>query len=175
MKGKLHIGGPHLLDGNLDIDIFAKKNQKIAIVAKVVQTPIENNSGYNISSTLSIYSQGQRLKVDIDEHLAFTRNLIDYASVLSYTDENQRPKSTGIQFTANLQEAHLLIFSPDKQLIKADAQIELTKNSQKVETDVAIFGREPVVHIWEVKDFNSFKYFVFEKSEYIFINPKITF
>lgn len=162
VKGKIHVGGQHLLDGNVDIDIFEKKNQKIIVTAKLLKTEI--NQGYNVTGNLEIISQGQQLNVDLDQHLTLSRNAIGFGSLLSYTDERRKPKSTGILFSANLQEAHLLIRSPDQEFVKADSRIDVTKNSQKIETDVAVFGKDPVVISLEVKDLNSFKYLYQSKS-----------
>ncbi|XP_046492116.1 apolipophorins [Neodiprion pinetum] len=164
VKGKLHVGGAHLLDANFDIDVFAKRNQKITVVAKVLQTPINDNTGYNVTGSLSVTSPGQRLKVDVDEYVTISRKEIAFGSFLAYTDEHQKPKSTGVEFYVNLQGVHLLIKSPDQELIKVDSKLDLSKNIQKIDTDIAIFNRAPVIITLEVRDMNSFKYLAYERN-----------
>ncbi|XP_046751140.1 apolipophorins [Diprion similis] len=162
VKGKLHVGGAHLLDANLDIDVFAKRNQKIIVVAKVLKTPINDNTGYNVTGSLSVTSSGQRLKVDVDEYLTVSRKEIAFGSFLAYTDEHQKPKSTGVEFSANPQGVHLLIKSPDQELIKANSKLELAKNSLKIDTDIAVFNNAPLITTLEVRDMNTFKYLAYE-------------
>ncbi|XP_012266095.2 apolipophorins [Athalia rosae] len=163
VKGKVHIGGAHLLDANVDIDVFAKKNQKIVVTAKLFKEFVK--SSYNVTGIVSIVSRGQQLKIDLTENLHITDGDIFFESLLSYTDEHQKPKSTGITFAFDVKELHLLVKSPDKDLIRVDSKIQLSKNLQKVSTDLSIFGKDPVVITFEVKDLNTFSYSSYAKNK----------
>lgn len=156
VRGKLHYGGEHLLDANVDIDVFAKKTQKINVVAKLNRQNIEN--GHNVTSLIEVNSRGQQLKVDLKSHVAISNSQLGFGSVLSYTDVNQKPKSVGVLFAADSTKAYLLATSPDKELLKVDAKLQLKKNLQKLDTEVVILGNKPIVVNFEANDWNSFTY-----------------
>ncbi|KAL0104310.1 hypothetical protein PUN28_017203 [Cardiocondyla obscurior] len=164
VKGKLHYGGEHLLDANVDIDVFSKKTQKINVVAKLNRQNIER--GHNVTSVIEINSRGQQLKVDLKSHLAIAEYKFGFGSVLSYTDVHQKPKSVGALVALNPTEAYLLVTAPNKELIKADAKWELKKNLQKFDTEISIVGNKPIVINYEAHDWNRFTY-----TEYFKDNP----
>ncbi|XP_012523598.1 apolipophorins [Monomorium pharaonis] len=156
VKGKLHYGGEHLLDANVDIDIFAKKTQKINVVAKLHQQNIEK--GYNITSVIEVNSRGQQLKVDLKSHLAVSDTKLGFGSTLSYTDIHQKPKSVGILFATDDTQVYLLVTGPNKELLKVDSKLQLQKNLQKLDTEIVILGNKPIVMNFEAHDWNSFTY-----------------
>ncbi|XP_035725460.1 apolipophorins-like [Vespa mandarinia] len=164
VKGKLHSSGQNLLDANVDIDVFAKKTQKINIVAKVLNLPIQE--GYNLTGFLQVLSKGQQLNVEHKTHLTISKNEIGAGSIFSYTDINQKPKSIVELFSANLNEVHLLITSPNKEIIRSDAKMEFTRNLQKLEIGIEtnILDGNPYVTNFEAKDFNNFKFVQYEKN-----------
>ncbi|XP_018393503.1 PREDICTED: apolipophorins [Cyphomyrmex costatus] len=164
VKGKLHYGGEHLLDANVDIDVFAKKTQKINVVAKLNQQNIDK--GHNITSIIEVNSRGQQLKVDLKSHLTVSDSQFGFGSMLSYTDVHQKPKSLGVLFSADSNEAHLLVTSPNKELIKFDTKLQLKKNLQKFDSEIVILGNKPIIINFEAHDLNSFTY-----SEYQQDNP----
>ncbi|XP_008560242.1 apolipophorins [Microplitis demolitor] len=163
VKGKLHYGGEHLLDANVDIDLFAKKAQKITIVTHIVKHEIPK--GYNITGAFEIGSRGQQLKVDLQQHLVLSTSEVGFGSFLSYTDINQKPRNVGSLFSLNLHGAHLLIQGPDKDLLRADTTMEWSKNLQKIETECSLLGNPPVVVSFEAHDLNSFKYQSYQKDK----------
>ncbi|XP_011691522.1 PREDICTED: apolipophorins [Wasmannia auropunctata] len=164
VKGKIHYGGEHLLDANVDIDVFAKKTQKINVVAKLNRQNIEK--GHNITSLIEVNSRGQQLKVDLKSHLAISDTKFGFGSMLSYTDVHQKPKSVGVLFAADPTEVYLIMTSPNKELLRVDTKMQFTKNLQKFDTEVAIVGNKPIVSSFEAHDWNSFTY-----SEYLKDNP----
>ncbi|XP_018353837.1 PREDICTED: apolipophorins [Trachymyrmex septentrionalis] len=156
VKGKLHYGGDHLLDANVDIDVFAKKTQKINVVAKLNRQNLDK--GHNITSVIEVNSRGQQLKVDLKSHLAVSDSQFGFGSMLSYTDVHQKPKSLGVLFSANYKEAHLLVTSPNKELLKFDTKLQFNNNLQKFDSEIVIVGNKPIVVNFEAHDFNSFTY-----------------
>lgn len=163
VKGKLHSSDQNLLDANVDIDVFAKKAQKINIVAKVLRLPIPK--GYNLTGSFQVLSKGQQLKIEHKTHLTLSENEIGAGSIFSYTDVNQKPKSLIQLFSANLNEVHLLITSPNKEIIRSDAKMEFTKNLQKIEVETNILDGKPCIISFEANDFNNFKFVEYEKSK----------
>ncbi|XP_071631577.1 apolipophorins [Temnothorax longispinosus] len=156
VKGKLHYGGEHLLDANVDIDVFAKKTQKINVVAKLNRQNI--NKGHNVSSVIEVSSRGQQLKVDLKSHVAISEYELGFGSILSYTDVNQKPKSLGVLFSADPTETYLLVTSPNKELLQLNSKLKLSQSVQKFDAEVAILGNKPIVINFEGHDWNSFTY-----------------
>lgn len=163
MKGRLHYGGEHLLDANVDIDIFAKKTQKISVLAKVNRQALQK--GCNLTSVIEVNSRGQQLKVDLKSHVAVSDSAVGFGSALSYTDVNQKPRSTGILFSADFNKVYLLASSPSKELLKVDAKLQLQKNLQKLDAEIAVIGNKPTVINVEANDWNNFKYLEYQQGE----------
>ncbi|XP_019888404.1 apolipophorins [Ooceraea biroi] len=157
VSSKIHYGGENLLDANVDIDLFAKRVQKISVTAKVKKQDIDNH-GHNITSVIEVNSQGQQLKVDLKSHLVYSKKELGFGSMLSYMDQHKKPKNVGILFSVNPTEGYLLVTSPNKDLIRVTAKMELQKNLQKLEADVAILDNQPLVIVSELHDWNNFKY-----------------
>lgn len=163
IKGKLHSGGDNFLDANLDIDMFAKKTQKINVVAKIVKIPM--TKGYNVSSTLEFTSKGQQLRVERNSHLALSPTEVKFGSTLSYNDIKQNPKTIGVVFSANLKEAHFLLQGPNQDLIKADSKMEFTKNLQKIDSEVKVLDNPAALINFEAKDWNSVNFAYAHKGD----------
>jgi hypothetical protein len=165
VKGKLHYGsGEHLLDANVDIDVFAKKTQKMNVVVKLMNQNIKE--GLNVTSIIEVNSRGQQLKVDLKTHLAISNTDFGFGSILSYTDVHQKPKSVGILFAMDPTQAYLLVTSPNKDLLKIETNLQLKKNLQKFDSEVTIMDNKPIVVNFEGHDWNSFTF-----SEYYQDNP----
>lgn len=162
VSGKLHYGGENLLDANMDIDLFARRVQKISVMAKVKRQNI--NNGRNITSVIEVNSQGQQLKVDLKSHVVYTNMEIGFGSILSYTDQHKKPKRVGVLFALDPRKAHLYVMSPNKEIIRADAKMQLQKNLQKLDAEVAILNNQPIVINMEVNDLNNFKYQEYAKG-----------
>lgn len=163
VKGRLHYGGEHLLDANMDIDMFSKKTQKITVVAKVNKQSIDS-SGYNITSLLEMNSRGQHLKIDLKSHVALTKNAVGFGSFLSYLDRHQKPKNVGVLFSADDSEIHLLATAPNKEIIRADAKLQVHKNLQKLDAEIVVVGNKPIVANFEAKDWSTFTYLEYQKG-----------
>ncbi|XP_011166991.1 apolipophorins [Solenopsis invicta] len=161
LKGKLHYGGEHLLDANVDIDVFAKKTQKINIVAKLNRQDIEK--GHNLTSVIEVNSRGQQLKVDLKSHFAIGEDKLGFGSILSYTDINQKPKSVGILFDTDETQLYFLVTGHNKELLKVDSKLHLQKNVQKLDTEIVIVGKSFMTTL-EAHDWNSFTYTEYNKD-----------
>ncbi|KAL6440757.1 hypothetical protein ACFW04_003301 [Cataglyphis niger] len=162
VKGRLHYGSQHLLDANVDIDVFAKKTQKISLVAKLSQQNIDK--GYNLTSVIEVNSRGQQLKVDLKSHAVLSENTIGFGNILTYTDSKQKTKNVGILFSADSKETYLLVTGPNKELLKIDAKLQLEKNLQKLDAEIAIVGNKPIIINIEANDWNSFKYLEYQQD-----------
>lgn len=163
VKGRLHYGGQHLLDANVDIDIFAKKTQKISIAAKLNQEKI--NKGYNLTSVIEVNSRGQQLKVDLKSHVALSDYTIGFGNIFTYTDLHQKTKSVGFLFAADSTELYFLANAPNKELLRVDARLKLEKNLQKFDVIIAIVGNKPIIINIEANDWNSFKYLEYQEGK----------
>lgn len=163
VKGKLHYGGEHLLDANVDIDIFAKKTQKINVVAKLNRQNIEK--GHNVTSVIEVNSRGQQLKVDLKTHMAISDDKLGFSSMLSYNDVHQKPKSVGVLFAADSTQAYLLVTAANKELLKVDSKLELKKNLQKLDTEVVIVGNKPIIMNFEAHEWNTFTYLEYQQGK----------
>lgn len=155
VNGRLLFGGENIVDGNVNIDVFTKKTQKINIVVKLTKAAIPR--GYNMTGLVEVTSRGQQLKVDLKEYLALSMNEIGFGSWLSYNDVEQKPKMIGMQFSANAKEAHLLVKAPSKNVIKMDSTINVNKNLQKIDTDLQVLDKTYLMNL-EAKDLNSVKF-----------------
>lgn len=167
MKGYLHYGGDKLLDANLDIDVFAKRSQKISIVANVQRQQIPD--GQNVTSLVEVNSRGQQLKLDLKSHLAISKKQIGFGSFFTYNNVKQKPKTLGALYSADLNHVSLLITLPDKQLIKDDWKFDITKNTQKVNRELSLLDSTPQILNFEANDFNRFKLETYLKSESILL------
>ncbi|XP_066596058.1 apolipophorins [Prorops nasuta] len=162
VNGRLHYGGEHLLDANLDIDLFAKKSQKISALIKLQRQQIPN--GYNLTNHVEINSKGQQLKVDLKNHLAAATDAFGLGSILSYQDNNQKQKTVGGLLAVNLKQASLVVFVPGKELIRADAKIDISKGHQKVDGEIAILNNKPLVLNVESNDLKDSKFTLYKKD-----------
>jgi hypothetical protein len=161
LSGKVHYG-ENMLDANLDIDLFARRAQKISVVAKVQKQEIGN--GRNITSVIEVNSQGQQLKVDLKSHIVYSDKQFGFGSMLSYLDYHKKPKSVGMLFSMDPMESHLFITSPNKEIIRANVKTQLQKNLQKLDSEITILNKHPIAVNIEMHDWNNFKYETYEKG-----------
>lgn len=173
VKGYLHYGGDKLLDANLDIDVFAKRSQKISIVANVQRQQIPD--GQNVTSLVEVNSRGQQLKLDLKSHLAISKKQIGFGSFFTYNNVKQKPKTLGALYSADLNHVSLLVTLPDKQLIKDDWKFDITKNTQKVTRQLSLLDSTPQILNFEASDFNRFKLETYLKSKSILFLYHIIF
>ncbi|XP_011871153.1 PREDICTED: apolipophorins [Vollenhovia emeryi] len=164
VKGKLHYGGEHLLDANVDIDVFGKKTQKINVVAKLNRQNIEK--GNNVTSVIEVTSRGQQLKVELKSHVAISELHVGFGSMLSYTDVNQKPRSVGVLYSSSPKGGYLLVTALNKELLKFDEKIQVEKNLLKVDGELTILDNKPIIMNFEARDWNSFAY-----TEYVQDKP----
>lgn len=163
VKGRLHYDNEHLLDANVDIDMFSKKTQKITVVAKVDKQEID--SGYNITSVFEMTSRGQHLKIDLKSHAALTKHAAGFGSFLSYLDRHQKPKSVGVLFSVDSSEIYLLATAPNKEILRVAAKYQLQKNLQKLDGEIAVVGNKPIVVNFEAKGL-TFKYLEYQQGRF---------
>lgn len=167
VKGRLHTGGDHLLDAYLDIDVFAKKSQKISVVANVQRQPIAE--GTNVTGVVEVNSRGQQLKLDLKSHLTLSKQQAGFGTFFTYNDVNQKPKTMGVLSSVDVNHAFFLVTLPDKELLKDDWKMEFSKNVQKIDRELSVLGEPPHVMNFEANDLNRFKLQVYSKGEIIIL------
>ncbi|XP_014235825.1 apolipophorins [Trichogramma pretiosum] len=157
VKGNMLAGvGEQLFTGNVDLDVFASKNDKITVNARVARSAIPK--GYNVTGNFNVLSKGQQLDVKSDNHFAVSSSSIDVGATLHYTDKAKQPKSLGADFTADPKKVEVYVYVPGKDLLKYRMNIDIAKDAQKVSAEAAVLGNKPRVANLEVKDYNSFKF-----------------
>lgn len=161
VKGRLHYGGEQLLNANMDIDVFAKKTQKITLVAKMKRLEIEK--GYNFTSEIEMHSRGQQLNVILKSHVEVSKRSSGFGSVLSYTDQHQKPKSVAVLYHADPAQMYFIVTGPNRDLLRITTNMQLQKNLQKIDSYWAIADMKPYVVNFE-HDWNSFKYSEYQEG-----------
>ncbi|XP_015429625.1 PREDICTED: apolipophorins [Dufourea novaeangliae] len=163
VKGRVHYGGEQLLDANLDIDVFAKKSQKISIVANLKRQGVPD--GNNVTGLVEVNSRGQQLKLDLKTSLALTKNEIGLGGFFTYNDVNQKPKTMGVLFSADVNHIDLLVTLPDKVLIKDEWKMQISKNTQKIDRELTLLDEPTNVMNFEGNDLNRFKLVTYRKDK----------
>nr|XP_012148156.1 PREDICTED: apolipophorins [Megachile rotundata] len=163
VKGSLHHSRDRLLTANLDIDVFAKKSQMISLVANVQRQPITDGS--NVTGSVEVNSRGQHLKLDLKSHLTLSKQQAGFGSFFSYSDVNQKMKTMGVLFSADVNHISLLATLPDKELIRDDWKLQFAKNRQKIDRELSVLGETPNVITFEANDFNRFNLQIHPKDK----------
>ena len=96
VKGNVHCNNDQLLNANLDIDVFAKKSQKITVAVNVQKQELPE--GRNLTSSIEVNSRGQQLKLDLKSHLTISTKQIGLGNFFTYNDVKQKPKNFGCSF-----------------------------------------------------------------------------
>ncbi|KAJ8687230.1 hypothetical protein QAD02_023024 [Eretmocerus hayati] len=156
VKGKMNVGGEQIFGANVDIDLFKTKTDKITADVKLVKREIPK--GYNTTSSLNVYSKGQLIDVKSNGHVAVATGLVDLGHVFSYTDVILKPQNFGAYFSATPEKVDVHVFMPTKDVIKSHTTINVGKDLQKIDSELSVLERDPVVAVVELKDYNSFKF-----------------
>lgn len=155
VKGKMHYGGENSLDANLDIDVFAKKQQKITLNAKIQREQLPN--GFKLTTAVDMNSRGQALKVEYKDQLTLATNEVSASASLAYNDRNQKPKSIEAKFSLTPKAGHASIQALNKNIVKYDSKMDLSKGAQKYEAEYELLDYPALKDTFEAKDYNSFK------------------
>lgn len=166
VKGNLQYGGEQLFNANLDIDVFAKRAQKITIAANLQRQEIPN--GRNVTGLVEVNSRGQQLKLDLKSHLTVSSKQIGFGSLFTYNDVKQKPKTLGALFSADTSHVSLLVTLPDRELIRDEWKLDISKNKQKIDRELSLLGESPRVLSLEASGFNKFKLEGYVKGEQLY-------
>ncbi|CAK9823680.1 unnamed protein product [Anthophora retusa] len=134
LKGWLQSGGNQLLSANLDIDLFAKKSQRIVITTNL-----------------------QLEKNDDLRNLTASKDKLGAGSFFTYNDVNQKPKTMGGLVAASWDKLTLFLTLPDKELVKENCDMAISRDTQKIDCEISILGEVPTIYELEAKDWNRFK------------------
>lgn len=168
VKGNLNVGDERLLYANLDIDVFAKKSQKISITADVQRRPI--NGGNNVTSEIQVNSVGQKLKLSLDSWVVYSDKEVGASSYFMYNDVQQKSKSLGGSISADWNRVDLLLTLPDKELISDQWRLDFSKDTQSINRELSLLGEPADVFKFEAKGLNSFKATIYRQGE---LNPRL--
>lgn len=164
MKGNVHCNNDQLLNANLDIDVFAKKSQKITVAVNVQKQELPE--GRNLTSSIEVNSRGQQLKLDLKSHLTISTKQIGLGNFFTYNDVKQKPKTLGALFSADTSHVYLFVTLPDKELIKDDWKLDISKNKQKIYRELSLLGEAPCVMSYEANNLNPFKFEAYFKGKF---------
>ncbi|XP_043521132.1 apolipophorins isoform X2 [Frieseomelitta varia] len=176
VKGNLQYGGEQLFNANLDVDVFAKRAQKITIAANLQRQEIPD--GRNVTGLIEVNSRGQQLKLDLKSHLTVSSKQIGFGSLFTYNDVKQKPKTLGALFSADASHVSLLVTLPDRELIRDEWKLDISKNKQKIDRELSLLGDAPRVLSLEASDFNKFKLEVYLKDipkDKVIVNGQMVF
>ena len=164
VKGNVHCNNDQLLNANLDIDVFAKKSQKITVAVNVQKQELPE--GRNLTSSIEVNSRGQQLKLDLKSHLTISTKQIGLGNFFTYNDVKQKPKTLGALFSADTSHVYLFVTLPDKELIKDDWKLDISKNKQKIYRELSLLGEAPCVMSYEANNLNPFKFEAYFKGKF---------
>ena len=82
----------------------------------------------------------------------------------TYNDVKQKPKTLGALFSADTSHVYLFVTLPDKELIKDDWKLDISKNKQKIYRELSLLGEAPCVMSYEANNLNPFKFEAYFKG-----------
>ncbi|XP_017879492.1 apolipophorins [Ceratina calcarata] len=162
VKGNIHSSSEHPLHLNLDIDVFAKKSQRISIAALIERERLQK--GINITGSIEVNSRGQQLKLDLKSHLAIFLNQLEFGNSITYNDVNQKPKTMGIYYSADIKQVSALITLPDKEVFRDEWKMDMSKNALNLNRELSLLGETPRVMTFEIS-WNSVKFEAYRKDK----------
>lgn len=161
--GVISIGGPqNLLSVNVDLDVFADKNQKVLLEAKVAA--LEIPSGRNITVNIGAKSKGLALDVQLLGHLALSPEAISASQFLVYQDVKQGSRNAGVYAKLSKEKLVLVATVPGSILLKIKSDLKIARDVQSIDSTIDLFGLKPIAVQGEIKDFNSVILSVFRKG-----------
>ncbi|KAK1130809.1 hypothetical protein K0M31_018919 [Melipona bicolor] len=155
VKGNLQYGGEKLFDANLDVDVFAKRAQRITFAANLQKQVIPD--GRNVTGLIEVNSRGQQLKLDLKSHLTVSLKQVGFGSLFTYNDVKQKPKTLGTLFSADASHVSLLVTLPDQELLRDEWKLDISKNKQKIDRELSLLGESPRCLSLEANGLNKFK------------------
>lgn len=140
----------------IDLDIFAKKNQKITVTVKAHAEKID--SGYKIVGEGTAVSKGLNLDAKYSEIMSVsTKEFLYHLKIDTQVDKSKYENE--ILTKVNPKKMELLAKVLNKNIAHFDANMELSKDSQVIDATISGLGTEKggdyIAHT-EVKNFNSF-------------------
>lgn len=143
-------------ESTIDLDIFAKKNQKITVAVKAYVEKLD--SGYKIVGEGNAVSKGLNLDAKYSEVLAVSTKEFYYHLKLD-TQIDKSKYENEILAKINPKKVELLAKAFNKNIAHLDANMELSKDSQMIDATISGIGTEKggdYLSHTEIKNFNSF-------------------
>lgn len=154
-----------LIEVNIDLDVFGKKQQKISINGFSKATKLEN--GYKVLSEINAVSKGLNLDAKVTELISLQMKDVHYDYKLLYNFDKTKSE-THFVARANAQEAELLVKLMNKELLHTESKLQLSKESQTVDSTHSAYGLKPITTHFQLKNFNTMIYTLAQKE-----NPNV--
>jgi len=130
-----------LLDATVDFDVFAKKNQKVTLTAKLLKNQVP--AGCNITGFFS--AKGKIVDITVESGAEVSTNGIEYNYILTYKDAQQKTKQAQVLFELTLANLLLYVKSPTSDLLKFERKItSLPDGNKSIKGTIFVLGLQPL-------------------------------
>lgn len=146
---------------NVDIDVFGKKSHKISINGESIVTKLDN--GYKIVGDMAVVSKGFDLNMKSHEFLSVQPTDFSYGYDFNYQLEKSKCNCK-LLAKLNKENGEVLVRLMDKDLVHVESKMDLTKESQTVDSTITTYGMKPYVTHFQVKNFNTMVYSMAKKD-----------
>ncbi|GLV37036.1 apolipophorin [Carabus blaptoides fortunei] len=146
---------------NVDVDIFAKKNQKISVGGFTVMTKLDQ--GYKFVSNLNAASKGLNLDLKASEVINLEPQNLHYELKCAYQLEKIKQDNI-VSGTLNPKKAEILLKLLNHNLLHIDSKLQISKDSQVADTKISAVGITDAVSHVEIKNFNTFIFTLAKKA-----------
>ncbi|XP_075230090.1 retinoid- and fatty-acid binding glycoprotein apolipophorin [Lycorma delicatula] len=150
-----------VVDAKVDLDVFAKKEQKIIVEYKFIRNV--EKEGYNLRESLHI--KGGSIDVEYKQILVATKPHLNYNLVFSYTGVNKAKKESKFSVDLTSTKGEMLFKIPEGTLYLVRTKIKgHLSNHLIIETDYEFLGEKYAESV-EIKNQNNLKYaFIYDKG-----------
>ncbi|XP_031633758.1 apolipophorins-like [Contarinia nasturtii] len=142
-----------LISGSLTFDVFKNTNQAIVVAAKYANSD-SSSKGFNLTSELSLKSQGLGLNYVFRDNagVSFARRAV------SYTYEFRGPTAKerfGVYLVGDPKKVDFSIVLFDEELVKGSGEVDVAKKTASIQSTYKLLGTEPI-HSHATASLNAF-------------------
>lgn len=149
------------------VDIFPEESKKVVITGKsTIGKPEGSKVGYEGKSILEVKSKGLNVDIKVGESVVVDEKnyALRYKSGVRYNVKGTK-YDTGVHFSANSEQVDGNVKLLNRDLVKFNSKLQLSKESQSMETTFELYGGIPAISTLEVKNFNTLKYTLAAKDK----------
>lgn len=150
----------------LVVDIFPEESKKVTVTGQsTIGKPEGGKTGYEAKSILEVKSPGLDIDIKVGETIFVDTKeyALRYKSGLRYNVKTTKYDS-GVSFSANTKQIDGNVKLLNRDLLKFNSKLQLSKEAQTIETNLEIYGGIPSVSVLEVKNYNVLKYTLARKG-----------